>query len=524
MASKRKKSPPQRKAPQPLPQNSCWVESDPYDRRVFNQLRSESPSLAEVEKNGSTFLPHFPSLLQDLFCLLFKYNIIFLKQEDVLPSASFNRILLNNLRQSTFYSILRELTLLDEAKAGLCTLLLGEGLLGMIKSEKAFTRRDMLDLWDIKKQEEILEEKRQELEEAEKLADELPTPEGKKNLAKAKERVEGELDGAEALLRRKASKLKEDLGEIETKLTSHFQAEAIKVAQRLEDAAEEAEHWGVTLGSGHRSPPGQKLELGRRLAGNEKLKKLAKMVGRMKFHALALRKKIFERSSEEILQVERGDFLDRLLPHELLTLHHPVLRKDFQRRFLDQELLQYSLRGIEEKGKGPMVVCLDGSSSMAGEKEIWSKAVTLTLLEIARRQRRLFRSICFSSADAPLQVLDMNTKGRYEVEMEKVLDLAEYFPGGGTDFEKPLNAALDCLKKSRYKKGDIVFITDGECQVTSDWGEKFREEKEKLGFSLFSILIDMGSSSLGTLKEFSDKITTIKQLTGDEAKDIFIKF
>ena len=68
----------------------------------------------------------------------------------------------------------------------------------------------------------------------------------------------------------------------------------------------------------------------------------------------------------------------------MIALHHPILRKDFHRRFLDQELLQYSLRGVEEKGKGPMIVCLDGSSSMAGDKEIWSKAVTLTLLEIAR--------------------------------------------------------------------------------------------------------------------------------------------
>lgn len=280
----------------------------------------------------------------------------------------------------------------------------------------------------------------------------------------------------------------------------------------------------MTLGTGYRSPPGQKLELGKRLAGNEKLKKLAKMVGRMKFHALALRKKIFERSSEEILEVERGDFLNRLLPHELLTLHHPILRKDFYRRLLDQELLQYSLKGIEEKGKGPMVVCLDGSSSMAGEKEIWSKAVTLTLLEIARRQRRLFRSICFSSEDTPLQVLDMNPGEHYQVEMKKVIDLAEFFPGGGTDFQKPLDAALECLKQSRYKKGDIIFITDGECQVTPEWTEKFRDEKEKLGFSLFSILIDVGSSSLGTLKEFSDRITTIKQLTGDETKDIFVKF
>jgi uncharacterized protein with von Willebrand factor type A (vWA) domain len=104
------------------------------------------------------------------------------------------------------------------------------------------------------------------------------------------------------------------------------------------------------------------------------------------------------------------------------------------------------------------------------------------------------------------------------------MDLAEYFPGGGTDFQKPLDAALECLKKSKYKKGDIVFITDGECQVTPAWAETFRQEKDRLGFSLYSVLIDVGPSSLGTLKEFSDRITTVKQLTGDEAQDIFVKF
>jgi len=524
MPPKRKKPAQRKRSLQPLPQNSCWIESDAYDRRVYGYLRSESPSWRKLEEDGSTFLPRFSSLLQDVFCLLFKYNIIFSKDQEVLPSALFNRMVLDSLQRGSLYRILRELTLLDEAKAGLCTLLLGERVLSLLRSEKILTRRDMLDLWDIKKQEEIVEERQQELTEAEKLSEEELSKEAKKNLEDAKERLDGEFDGAQALLRQKAERLKEELRQVEAKATAHLQAQAIQVTQQLEEAAEEAEQWGVTIGTGHRSPPGQKLELGKRLAGNEKLKKLARMVGRMKFHALALRKKIFERSSEEVLEVERGDSVHRLLPHELLTLHHPVLRKDFQRRFLDQELLQYSLRGIEEKGKGPMVVCLDGSSSMAGEKEIWSKAVTLTLLEIARRQRRLFRSICFSSEDTPLQVLDMNPRERYELEMAKVMDLAEYFPGGGTDFEKPLDAALECLKKSRYKKGDIVFITDGECQVTPQWAEQFRAEKEKLGFSLFSILIDVGPSSLGTLKEFSDRITSIKQLTSDEAKDIFVEF
>ena len=524
MPPKRGKKPTPKYQFRPLPENSCWIESDAYDRRVFSHLRSESPSLRQLEETGTTFLPQFASLLQDIFCLLFKNNVIFFPEQEVLPSALVNQKFLSGIQQGTQYDILREQTLLNEAHAGLSTLLLGERLLGLIRSEKLLNRRDMRDLWDIEKQEELVRHKLEELNDAENIPEDQLSKQGQQAFRKAKERVAGEVQGAEALLRHKTAQLKEDLKQIETQTTQRLQAEAINVAQQLEDASEEAESWGATLGTGQRSPPGQKLELGKRLAGNEKLKKLARMVGRMKFHALALRKKVFERASEEVLEIERGDSIHRLLPHELTTLHHPILRKDFFRRYLDQELLQYSLRGIEEKGKGPMVICLDGSSSMAGDKEIWSKAVALTLLEIARRQRRLFRSICFSSQETPLQILDMNTRGHYEVDIKAVMDLAEYFPGGGTDFQRPLDAALECLQQTRYKKGDIVFITDGECQVTPEWAENFRREKEKLGFSLFSVLIDVGFSSLGTLKEFSDRITTIKQLTGDEASEIFIKF
>lgn len=515
---------PVRRVFEPLPKNSFWILNDAYDRRVWQQLRADASSLRELEEKGAALLPHFGSLLQDIFCLLFKYNVSYVEERLVLASALLNEKFLRSIHRGAQYEFLREQTLLNEAHAGLSTLILGERLLALIREEKLLTRRDMRDLWDIQKQEEIVSQKIEEYENADTIPDDQMSEEGKKALDQAKQRMGGEVQGAEALLRQKTQRLKEDLEQIDAQAKNRLQAEAIKVAQELEDATEEAATWGDTIGTGQRTPPGQKLELGRRLAGNEKLKKLARMVGRMKFNALALRKKVFERSSEELLEVEQGDALHRLLPHELLSLHHPALRKDFYRRFLDQELIQYSLRGIEEKGKGPMIVCLDGSSSMSGDKEIWSKAVTLTLLEIARKQRRLFRSICFSSADTPLQILDMNARDRYEIETKAVMDLAEYFPGGGTDFQKPLDAALDCLGQSRFKKGDIVFITDGECQVDSEWAENFRAQKDRLGFSLFSILIDTGPASLGTLKEFSDRISTIKQLTGEEAKEIFVKF
>lgn len=524
MPPRKKRFKPRPRSAPPIPADTCWIESDAYDRAVFGRLSSESPSLRALEESGSVLLPHFGSLLQDLFCLLFKYNVVFFDEARVRPSATFNRALLASLQTGHLYAILREMTLLDEAKAGLCTLLAGEAIVGFLKSEKVMTRRDLIDLWDLEKQEELIEQKWQELKNAAELAESDLPDRAKRAVKEALERLDGQLDGAAASLRQKARRFAEALSDRQRQAAARVQAEAIKIAQNLEQAMDEAEHWGLALGTGQRSPPGRKLELGKRLAGNEKLKKLARMVGRMKQEALALRKKVFERSSQEVLEVERGDALARLLPSELSILPHPLLRKDFARRLIDKELLQYSLRGIDDKGKGPMIVCLDGSSSMAGEKELWSKAVTLTLLEIARRQRRLFRSICFSSAETPLQVLDLNPREHYEVSAEKALDLAEYFPGGGTDFEKPLDAALECLKTSRFKKGDVVFITDGECQVSPAWAESFRREKERLGFSLFSILIDVGPSSLGTLKEFSDKVTTVRQLTGEEAKEIFVQF
>lgn len=517
-----------RKAPGPsLPENANWIESDRYDRHAFGRLRRDAASIREMESAGEALVPHFAPLMQDVFCLLFKHNVVFAPESEVLPSAALNRTLLTALRDGEASRILREATVLDEARAGLCTLLLGEGILAMLRSEKPWTRRDMLDAWKLRQQEEEFHETRETREHADELRGEAGGEEADARkqdaLARVRERLDGKLRGEAASIRQKQRQYAEDLERVGDEARARVQAAAVRAAQQLDEAVEEAELWGSALGRGGRLPAHRRLELGRRLAGNDKLKKLVRMVGRMKSHALALRKRTFERANEELYSVEQGGALERLLPQELAALHHPVLHRDFQRRLLENELLQYSLRGMEEKRKGPVVVCLDGSSSMAGDKEIWSKAVALTLLELTRRQRRPFRSICFSSRETPLHVLDLATRRGGDVEPDKLMDLAEHFPGGGTDFEKPLDAALECLGKSKYKKADIVLITDGECQVSAEWSRRFLKEKERLRFSLFSILIDVGPSSAGSLKEFSDRITTIRQLTSEGASDLFLR-
>jgi uncharacterized protein with von Willebrand factor type A (vWA) domain len=381
----------------------------------------------------------------------------------------------------------------------------------------------MLDLWELEQREDELRSRAEEDAELARLAageDAEAAAAAKRALAEGNHAAAV----AEARLRQKSRQVAERLREMPARARDALPAAAAGLARQLKEAGDETARWGTGLGASGRSSPGRQIELGRRLATNPKLRKVAALVGRMREQALALRRRPFERASEEIFEVRLGMDLERLLPPELLALHHPVLRRDFARRLVEGRLLSYALRGADERGRGPMVVCLDGSGSMAGDKEVWSKAVALTLLEIARRQRRLFRFICFSSAETPLFTLDLNPRDRHEVSEDRALDLAEYFPGGGTDFETPLSAALDCLGSARYRRGDIVLITDGECQVSPEWLASFKKEKKRLGFSLFSVLIDVGPSTVEVLRTLSDRVTAVSTLADDAARDLFLRF
>ena len=158
---------------------------------------------------------------------------------------------------------------------------------------------------------------------------------------------------------------------------------------------------------------------------------------------------------------------------------------------------------------------------MAGEKEVWAKAVTLTMHQIALKQRRKMRVISFSSRGAPLDIFDLGQGLAPENRTRTIMDLAEHFPGGGTDFEQPLQAALEFTDESAFKRGDIVLITDGECQVKDEWAKWFKQTKKSRGVFLFAILIDVDTNSEDQLKTLSDKVARVSGLTSDETKSLF---
>ncbi len=508
-----------------VPAGASWVESDRYDRRAWNELASDAPAVRELVDTGSKLVPHFAALVQDIFFALFKANVVWQPADAVRRSAMLNREILQTLIPSPAFEALKHRTLLEEDKAAIAALVLGGQALEMIRSERLINRNEMADLHDLARQEEDLAERAEALKNVQEMVESAegePDAETKKKIAELADAAERAAKVSEARLNQKARQFEDAMKGRDTAELKRMQLRTIELAREIDQAAQDAHDFSREFGQGGRLSAGERLELGRRLARNKKLGELARLVGRFKQDARALRRNKLERGVAEAYDIERGAELGRLIPSELIAMHHPVLARDFHRRLLEGALLQYRLREDEQKGKGPMVVCIDVSSSMEGPKELWAKAVALTLMDIARRSRRLFRAVLFSSGEGTLKVLDLNRERRYQPELNMVVEMAEYFPGGGTDFERPIDAAVALLEEKRLKRGDIVFITDGECQVSVPWLEHLKERKRELDFAIFGVLVDVGSAETSTLRQFADRITSVKKLSDTETREIFL--
>lgn len=570
------------------------VESDLYDRAAIARIRKASTAWQQLDEEGGRLVPHFDALLDDVFCALFKYNVVPLDAEQTPPSSALNRKVVAELIEGQAYPALRPETLLDEAHAGLATVSIGESLLKALKEDRVLTSGDLLDLWKLAQQEEEVREAEERAEVAEDLAaseeagteaepeefddspedtdlevvdeDDLerdtepvldvdaeertdldegegtvvPTavPPGEtagEETAEGEDAGEGVPSGEPSAMREAATAAKkaarvaaaqqrqkqrhvdENLERVASRLEKSILGAGADAATKVEDLPDALSSWGQGLGAGGKLDAGQRIDLGRRLADNKKLQKLAKVFGRMRENALAVRRKVLDRADQEMFEVGRHRSLDdiaRLVPHELVQLNHPLLKRDFQRRLLDGGLLTYSLKGVDTHGHGPIVVCLDTSSSMSGDKEIWSKAVTLTFVEIARRQRRRCHVVCFADASA-LKEFDMNPRTHWQVALDETMNLAEHFSGGGTDFMAPLDAAMEKLSTRELRKADIVLITDGECAVDAQWRDAFHRAKRKKNFSLYAILVDRGSARSDTVEDLADRISRVSELTED---------
>ncbi len=288
--------------------------------------------------------------------------------------------------------------------------------------------------------------------------------------------------------------------------------------------------WGVAPGELERMPFERRARLAERLRTG-RLAEWAELIGRFRQMAAGERARKVENATGELVGVTLGDDLSRVIPSELAALGVPELRAVFAVRYAAGELMLYDSQGERATGRGAVIACVDTSHSMyeAGPggvtREAWSKACALALLDQARRAKRDFVGILFS---APGRLRVFRFPADQDTGIDRVVDFAETFLGGGTSYQSPLTAAGELLEEefsdASRMRGDIVMITDDDCGVTEEWMRGWNTAKRRLGFRVFGVVV--GAPRVGgagsVLEALCDNLRRIEDLTDvDAAADLF---
>ena len=265
----------------------------------------------------------------------------------------------------------------------------------------------------------------------------------------------------------------------------------------------------------------QKRDLMQKLNNSTKLKDIAELAGRLRRVAAQKQRTKSDFAREEINSVEQGNDFARLLPSEKLNLMGSEEQELlFFSRYTDGKCLQYSLKGKEEQGRGPIIICCDESGSMSGAPDTWAKAASLALLEVAQRQKRSWVFIHFSSRVTKIHKVEAG-----KVDQGELINCMEHFSGGGTSFELPLREAIKQVEdEGSMKEADILFITDGAARTTPHFNQWLTDKCDDLECSIYSILVN-GAQAGQDMQHWSEAIYNLEDLLdGGKDKDDFEDF
>ena len=171
------------------------------------------------------------------------------------------------------------------------------------------------------------------------------------------------------------------------------------------------------------------------------------------------------------------------------------------RRIAERQALCREHHGVEPVGKGPVIVCLDESGSMAGEKIHTAKALALALAWVARQQRRSCALVAYSG-DSGERLLPL-PPGRWDEG--RLADGLSAFLGRGSDIDVPVRELprMSAALKALPGVTDVVFVTDARCRLPAAVRDAFLAWKRAARARLVTLVV---GSDPGDLAAVSDEI------------------
>jgi uncharacterized protein with von Willebrand factor type A (vWA) domain len=293
------------------------------------------------------------------------------------------------------------------------------------------------------------------------------------------------------------------------KRVSRALAEATK---EVEEAREAAAALGMGPGAPGSNDPRAIAALYRRVRSDPTLRRVCELAGRYRRVAQSKQRHKAVHGMDDVVGVVTDGDLGRLLPHELAKLAVPEFEDDTLRRLVERQTMCREYAGVEPVAKGPIIVSVDESGSMEGEKAHTAKALALALAWVARRQRRWVALVAYSG-DSGERLLAL-PPGRWDEAA--LMDWLAGFIGRGSSLDVPVREMPHYYEQLRAPAGatDVIFITDALCRIAPGLRDQFNAWKQQVRARLITLVI---ASTPGDLAAISDEVHQVDSLAATEA-------
>ncbi len=502
-------------ASQPIRDGSRALLHDGYDVQLFQEAVGEYPKLAELMASARERLITAPALICDLFWSFFKHAPEIRPVVPLTPAHQIHANILEHLMATREWHTVRA--------AGTISDVFNSAVATIGAAEQAISALSAAVVADINHLHELESGARDLFAQAQALADEAKQAEG---------------DAAADLFAQAAQARAE--AEVIARAEEHAAAAITAQAEQIEDTTRRAARTGMrtaaeqiedattaikTFGGGYGPRLGlengalstkEKIALAMEVGRSRRLKQVATLCGRLTRIALHVQSTRVQYPPDEVANIKYGSDISHVLPSELALLADPALEDLFFHRYAEGQLMQYELLGNEKQGQGPIILAVDTSGSMTESlggvsKDVWAKAVMLALMAIARLQERDMVAFLFGGSAHELTRFDF-PKGR--APHQTVITAVETFYNGGTVFEPWMEAALQTVDETHFKRADVIVATDGLTSISAAARDAWQQRRAERGMRAYGILLGT-REGMHALAQVADAVLTIDNLGDD---------
>lgn len=233
------------------------------------------------------------------------------------------------------------------------------------------------------------------------------------------------------------------------------------------------------------------------------LLKLAKIIGRSGSVDFKPSGHFPTAAKSDITGITIGDNLSSLLPSETALLSCPATQPTFYHNYVEKRLQIFASASSGNAPvthqDGPVIICLDTSGSMRGEKVEIACNLTMAITIIAQRRKRDVLVVKYSDWHFLLKVTKLS---RQREDLEKFL--SSYQGRGNAENELFRWLLKDILPNEKaFYTADILCITDFGWKPLNDYTIKLIESFKRKG------MIFYGLNVLGFEKWSFDSMTTV---------------